>query len=211
MVAALFVVEGGCYFGLDGVDPWPESRDARLYAGPYPVVAHPPCERWGRYWSGGPMLANTPLAKKLGDDNGCFESAKNHVEKWGGVLEHPEASHAFRVFGLGKPPREGGWVKSANGLGWICQVEQGWYGHKARKKTWLYCVNFRETPPAPLHWGPAPGDFVRLDSGFHSKEERARAVKTGACQRLSKKERAATPLAFRDALLAIVRTCVFPT
>lgn len=52
-VAALYVVKGGCYFGLPGVDPWDEERDARRYAGPYPVVAHPPCERWGRYWSGG--------------------------------------------------------------------------------------------------------------------------------------------------------------
>ena len=56
VIAALYVQERGCYVGLDGVDPWPESRDARSYAGPYPVVAHPPCERWGRYWGGGPSV-----------------------------------------------------------------------------------------------------------------------------------------------------------
>lgn len=39
MIAALFVQRGGVYFGLDDVDPWDESRDARRYAGPYPVVA----------------------------------------------------------------------------------------------------------------------------------------------------------------------------
>ena len=33
MIAALYVATGGCYFGLDGVDPWDEARDARLYAG----------------------------------------------------------------------------------------------------------------------------------------------------------------------------------
>lgn len=54
MIAALYVQATGCYAGLDDVDPWPEERDARTYPGPYPVVAHPPCERWGRYWSGGP-------------------------------------------------------------------------------------------------------------------------------------------------------------
>ena len=47
-VAALFVATGGCYFGIDGVYPWDEARDALLYPGPFPVVAHPPCARWCR-------------------------------------------------------------------------------------------------------------------------------------------------------------------
>ena len=38
-VAALFVAKDGPYFGLEGVDPWDGARDARLYAGPHPVVA----------------------------------------------------------------------------------------------------------------------------------------------------------------------------
>lgn len=45
MIAALYVEKGGAYYGLEGVDPWDEQRDARLYDGPWPVVAHPPCER----------------------------------------------------------------------------------------------------------------------------------------------------------------------
>ena len=45
MIAALFVATDGCYFGLDGVDPWDIHRDARRYTGPHPVVAHPPCFR----------------------------------------------------------------------------------------------------------------------------------------------------------------------
>lgn len=55
MIAALFVENGGCYSGLlapVGVDAWDESRDARKYDGPHRVVAHPPCQRWGRYWHG---------------------------------------------------------------------------------------------------------------------------------------------------------------
>ena len=47
-VAALYVQKGGAYYDLEGVDPWDEQRDARLYAGPHPVVAHPPCSRWCR-------------------------------------------------------------------------------------------------------------------------------------------------------------------
>ncbi|MGZ2449608.1 hypothetical protein ACVIRO_002362 [Rhizobium ruizarguesonis] len=35
MIAALYVETGGGYFGLEGVDPWDETRDARKYAGPW--------------------------------------------------------------------------------------------------------------------------------------------------------------------------------
>ena len=49
------------------------------------------------------------------------------------MLEHPEASHAWWWFGMCAPPRFGGWV-NANWLGgWTCCVEQGHYGHRARK------------------------------------------------------------------------------
>ena len=45
-VAALYVQTRGVYYGVDGVDAWGlPDRDAREYAGPWPVVAHPPCER----------------------------------------------------------------------------------------------------------------------------------------------------------------------
>ena len=131
-VAALFVETNGCYFGLVGVDPWDITRDARTYAGPHPVVAHPPCERWGRYWNGGP---GARVPRKLGDDKGCFAAALASVRKWGGVLEHPEGSHAWRAFGLNTPPRWGGWIVADFEGGWTCCVEQGWYGHRARKAT----------------------------------------------------------------------------
>lgn len=200
-VAALYVQEDGCYAGVPGVEAWPESRDARAYAGPWPVVAHPPCERYGRYWSGGP---SAKVRRVMGDDGGCFAAALAAVRAWGGVLEHPEGSHAWRLFGMVTPPRDGRWVSAGLGdPGWTCCVEQGAYGHKARKATWLYAVG---VALPELAWGRAPGDFVRLEDGFHSVEERARAIKTGACQRLSKRQRVATPLPFRDLLLSIART-----
>ena len=200
MIAALYVAKNGCYFGLPDVDPWDEQRDARAYPGPHRVVAHPPCERWGRYWGGAP--ATWPRLVK-GDDRGCFAAALASVRRWGGVLEHPEGSHAWRAFHLNTPPRTGGWVMADWQGGWTCCVEQGAYGHRARKATWLYAHGI-ELPS--LRWGAAPGDFVRLEDGFHSAEERARAIKTGACQRLSKNQRAATPTEFRDLLLSLART-----
>ena len=83
MIAALFVLANGPYSEVPDVDLWDVERDARLYRGPYPVVAHPPCERWGRYWGGGPSVR---VKRKLGDDNGCFVSALISVRRYGGVL-----------------------------------------------------------------------------------------------------------------------------
>lgn len=200
MIAALYVQTGGCYFGLPNVDPWDEARDARTYAGPWPVVAHPPCERWGRYWNGGPSAR---VKRTLGDDEGCFSAALQAVKTWGGILEHPEGSHAWRRFGISIPPRQGGWITADWFRGWTCCVEQGAYGHRARKATWLFAFGV-ELPT--LAWGRAPGDFVRLDEGFHSIEERRRAIKTGACQRLSANQRKATPIPFRDLLISIAET-----
>jgi hypothetical protein len=200
IVAALFVEKNGCYWGLENVDPWGIDRDARRYAGPHRVLAHPPCERWGRYWGGGPSAR---VKRILGDDGGCFLSALTAVRLWGGVLEHPEASHAWRHFGIKTPPKSGGWIKADIEGGWTCCVEQGHYGHRARKATWLYAVDC-ELPE--LIWGPAP-QCQRLDEGFHSKAERDAMRGAGAKprKRLSKAECVNTPLAFRDVLLSIAR------
>jgi hypothetical protein len=200
MIAALFVQRDGCYFGLPGVDPWDAERDARRYVGPWPVVAHPPCERWGRYWGGNPT--QRPRLIK-GNDGGCFTAALQAVRIYGGVLEHPEASHAWTAFGLNRPPRSGGWVVADFHGGWTCCVEQGWYGHQARKATWLY-AHSADLPS--LNWGRAPGEFLPMEDGFHSAEERRRAVRTGKLQCLSHRARAATPVAFRDLLISIAET-----
>jgi hypothetical protein len=200
VIAALYVETGGVYFDLPDVDPWDVTRDARKYAGPWPVVAHPPCSRWGRYWSGGP---SAKVRRVLGDDGGCFAAALTSVRQWGGVLEHPEASHAWRVFGVIRPPRWGGWVAAGDG-GWTCCVEQGHYGHRARKATWLYAFGVAELPR--LQWGNSDGE--RLDEGFHSAEERrvARAAGAPPRPRLSTRENLATPIAFRDVLIGIARS-----
>lgn len=200
MIAALFVAKSGVYWGLPDVDPWDEARDARNYAGPWPVVAHPPCARWGRYANGAPMF---PGRFKVGDDGGCFASALASVRCWGGVLEHPEGSHAWDAFHLIAPPRGGGWVVADWQGGWTCCVEQGAYGHPAHKATWLY-ANGVDLPS--LKWGAAPGDFAIIDAGAHSAAERRRAIKTGVCQQLSRKKRAATPVPFRDLLLGMARS-----
>lgn len=199
MIAALYVLNPGPYC-IEGIDIWDEKRDARKYKGPHPVIAHPPCERWGRYWGGGPMLHGTRKQKILGDDNGCFAHALWAVRTFGGILEHPEASHAWDFYGL---PRPGlGWSQKDKYGGRSSCVAQGHYGHRAQKLTWLYGVNinFKE-----LIWGKCPGKDL-LGEGYHSKEERSRKIKTGICQRLSSRQRKLTPDLFRDLLIEMVST-----
>jgi hypothetical protein len=196
-------VSGGVYFGLTGVDPWDKERDARLYTGSNPVVAHPPCERWGRYWSGGP---SAKVRRKLGDDDGCFVAALAAVRRCGGVLEHPEGSHAFAAHGLARPQWRAGWLSAGDGLGHVCCVAQRHYGHRARKLTWLYAVGV-ELPT--LNWS-IPEPSSRLDCGFHSAAERAEKSGDVAplinATRLGTHENLSTPIPFRDLLLRIART-----
>ena len=198
-LAVLFALADGPYAGLPNVELWDKSRDARLYDGPWPVVAHPPCERWGRYWHGGP---SAKVRRQKGDDGGCFIAALWAVRNFGGVLEHPAASAAWDAFGLNKPPRVGGWVNADFCGGWTCCVDQGHYGHRAQKATWLYASGV-ELPI--LKWGKSSGG-VRLDDGYHTTEERRRAIRTGICQRLSRRQRLETPIPFRDLLLDIAMT-----
>jgi hypothetical protein len=201
MIAALYVAKDGCYFGLPDVDPWDEQRDARKYAGPWPVVAHPPCERWGRFWHGS---TRKPHQFKLGDDGGCFEAAISAVRRYGGVLEHPADSHAWRYIGV-KPSRYGGWRAADAGDRWTCCVWQGHYGHFAGKPTWLYACTPRK-PRDPI-WGPVEQRLHPVALGRHGYEKARRIGMMAMVGGKHKKQiRNATPPQFRDVLLSIART-----
>jgi hypothetical protein len=204
MIAALYVETNGAYFGIPDVDPWDEVRDARLYAGPYPVVAHPPCQRWGKMWFGQPLAVKlTGVRKVKGDDGGCFKAAVASVRKFGGVLEHPWGSHAWPHFGLAVPPRAGGWIK-ADEFGWTCCVEQGQYGHYARKPTLIYTV---DTDLPELRWGhteakldPAVVARMGLKRAKRLGEVGARGGGTNSTPRIH------TPPEFRDLLISLARS-----
>ena len=205
MIAALYVETNGCYYGLPNVEPWDEARDARKYAGPWPVVAHPPCQRWGKMWAGSPLhIARTGERKVKGDDGGCFAAALEDVRRYGGILEHPKGSHAWAHFGLNKPHQEGGWIKADDHGGWTCCVEQGRYGHYARKPTWLYAVGC-DLPE--LDWGI--GEH-RIPAWAIEKYGEKRARRIGELSfrggGVDSSPRIGTPEAFRDLLLSIART-----
>lgn len=192
MIAALYVETGGCYFGLDGVDPWDIHRDARRYDGPWPVVAHPPCDRWCKM----APVNQARYGHKVGEDAGCFASALAAVRRWGGCLEHPALTLAWPAFGLPRPVA-GGWQRTFCG-GWVAHVEQRNYGHRARKGTWLYV--FGVDPPS-LQWQTPK----KPEAWISSDRPRAELAAMGIDQ-LGRKEAKATPLPFRDLLISIARS-----
>lgn len=205
MIAALFVETNGSYFNLEGVDPWDEQRDARQYSGPYPVVAHPPCQRWGKMWAGSPSwIAKTGERKIKGDDAGCFKSALQSVREHGGVLEHPWGSHAWKHFGLNLPSRKGGWIKADDFGGWTCCVEQGRYGHYARKPTLLLAYGCKLPE---LDWGI--GEH-RIPAWAIEKygEKRARRIGELSFKGGGKDSspRIGTPEPFRNLLIEMAKT-----
>lgn len=190
-VAALYVERGGVYWGRPDVDAWDIERDARLYDGPLPVVAHPPCARWCRL----AKLVESMGGGAVGDDHGCFASALASVRRFGGVLEHPAWSMAWAAHGLAAPPARG-WHRDIDG-GWCCEVSQAAYGHRARKLTWLYYVG--KAPPPPLDWSRPKASGVV--SGMRNNGGRPLA------DRVWQREASATPPRFADVLLGLARDC----
>jgi hypothetical protein len=196
LVAALFVDPRGTYASMLGVVPWTIGHDARAYAGPHPVVAHPPCQLWGKFarvnyarWGG---ENNRP-----GNDGGCFASALASVRRWGGVLEHPATSYAWEAHGLRKPDGIG-WLPSSdrNSFGLVCEVWQSAYGHKARKRTWLYYVG--SAMPADLRWDRPEGTH---QIGFCDRKRGAENNKPT----ISGRAASASPPAFAAALVSLAR------
>lgn len=194
-IAALFVERNGIYASVPGVDLWDESRDARLYAGPHPVVAHPPCTRWCRLAG----LVEARWGYKRGDDGGCFASALASVRQWGGVLEHPAYSDAWAAHDLTPPPTGGGWTVADFLGGWTCYVEQARYGHVAKKATWLYACGV-ELPT--LRWGHVADRDVKASVSWCGNRTWAGQDRP----RVGRKQASATPIDFADVLVAMARS-----
>lgn len=189
-VAALYVdTARGPYGSIPGVEVWgyatrdgaqvdafAPTRDARAYAGPHPVVAHPPCGPWGRFsWN----YKGGEGAKE------CGPRAVAQVRAWGGVLEHPAHSGLWLDQGLPLPGEV-----DAHG-GWTMEVEQCDWGHPARKPTWLYIVGVTDAPLMPEKREPTHV-MVRLLRNGNGRPE------------VPKRERHITPPAFADWLVRLV-------
>lgn len=192
IIAALFVETNGCYFNLLDVEPWDIKKDAKNYKGPHPVIAHPPCQLWGKFakinylrWGG--------EHNKPGNDQGCFLFALESVKKYGGVLEHPAFTYAWQTYNIPKPIKIG-WNK-INENEWVCEVWQSAYGHLASKRTWLFYKG--DKPPFELNWERKKGTH---QIGFYDQRGKTKNKPT-----LSGKKASATPIEFRNVLIKLAK------
>jgi hypothetical protein len=181
-IAALYVdAENGPYAhmpGVDCVDCWDVERNAKVYPGPGPVVAHPPCGPWGA------------LAWRCSkQDPECGPIAVTQLRAFGGVLEHPANSALWDFCRLPKPgefPRDGLWT---------LEVDQCRWGHRARKRTWLL---FSRIEPC------AVGELPPWQEPTHVVDSSSLQKRTGAdVKHLPKGERHLTPPAFAEWLVAL--------
>jgi len=144
--AALFARRDSIYKTMPELDVYDIERDARSFRGGLPVIAHPPCRAWGRLrWNAKPLPGEKELA--------LF--AVEQVRKYGGVLEHPEASALWDAAGLPRPDPER--ITRDEYGGWTLAIAQLWFGHRAEKRTWLYIVGIEpaDIPDFPLFLGEA--------------------------------------------------------
>ena len=95
------------------------------------------------------------------------------------------SSKAWKYYGLNLPPYDGGWIQADDRGGYTCCVEQGHYGHIARKATWLYINGIVLKYLPIIEWGKCKGKEGNY------------------IEKISKEQRAATPIAFRDLLIEI--------
>jgi hypothetical protein len=144
MISVLFVAKKSVYKTLtdstgEPLDCWDEDRDALKWPGGNPVVAHPPC----RLFCQMRHLSCAPTTEKR-----LAHFAVEQVRKWGGVLEHPAMTTLWKEAGLPRPGCSDQWGVSV-------AVNQWWWGHLARKSTWLYICGTKSIPEMPFRIGEA--------------------------------------------------------
>lgn len=180
-VSALFVMPDSIYKQI-GVDSWDENRDALKWPGGNSVVAHPPCRLWGRLR----QFSTAPESEKE-----LATWAVDQVRKYGGVLEHPAHSTLWPHKGLpgpGQPADKYG--------GYSLCIDQFWWGHLAKKKTFLYIVG------CPMR--SIPEYSIRFDAVCHVVSSLGNKTPK---KEITKKARKATPENFARWLIEIAKIC----
>lgn len=129
MITVLFARKTSVYKTLN-CDVWDADRDARLWLGKGPIIAHPPCRAWGRFAH---VSKHEPAEKQL-----ALWSLEM-VRTFGGILEHPVTSRLWDHLRPGD--------KSL-------VIDQFWFGHRAQKRTRLFYSQVDlQSKPLPFRLG----------------------------------------------------------
>lgn len=182
-VTALFTRQDSIYKTL-GIECYDIERDALTWEGGNACIAHPPCRAWGRL---------RKFAKPRPGEKELAIWAVEMVRENGGVLEHPESSTLWKELQLPKGSERDKWG------GYTLSIDQHWFGHEARKRTWLYIAGCapKDIPPYDIMW-QLPGKVVS-----NSK----RKGETGWRPELAKSERERTPPKLAKWLIETARRC----
>ena len=179
MISVLFAARNSIYKTISSLDVWDEDRNALNWPGGNPGIFHPPC----RLFCALKHLSTAPKSEKE-----LSYWSVEQVRKWGGILEHPAHSTLWKDKRL---PRPG----SSDSGGFTFGLDQFWFGHLARKRTWLYIAGTcpHNLPDVPLRFG----EPKNLWSTHHNLMKRVRH--SGI--------RDATPLEFAHWLIAVANRC----
>lgn len=180
MVAVLFARKDSFYKSMPECDVFDIERNALTFQGGMPIVAHPPCRSWGRMKG---------LSKGSTKEKQLAIWAVRQIRKYGGVLEHPETSSLWKVLGLPLGNKRDKWG------GYTLSVDQSWFGHKARKRTWLYIVGVEPSkiPAYSMNFKPVEFWVCKSQRKFQRPA-------------ISKAEREATPPDFARWLVDLAKS-----
>lgn len=182
-VSVLFVRKDSIYKSM-GIDCWDIDRDARLWPGGNPIIAHPPCRAWGQL---------SHMAKPRPDEKELAIWSIHQIRKHGGVLEHPRASKLWKEMNLplGNEIDEFG--------GFTLCIDQSWWGHRAQKRTLLYICGAKrsELPRMPL----------KFELVTHVITQGLRKGQPGWRPRVTQYERESTPAALAEWLIEVASLC----
>lgn len=187
-VAALYVRRDSIYKTMKDVDCWDIDRDARLWPGGCPVVAHPPCRSWGGL---------SHFAKPRPDERALAPHALALVRRWGGVLEHPRSSKLWPEYRLPLGPEVDAWG------GFTLAIMQSWWGYPTPKPTLLYVCGL------PRKAVPAPSLSLSLPPKVVDSSRRQNGEMNG--RYLPKSQREVTPPAMAVWLVDLARRCSPPS
>ncbi|AXH78092.1 MAG: hypothetical protein [Microviridae sp.] len=166
MITVLFTQKNSIYQKFN-TDNWDIEKDATKWPGGNTIIAHPPCRAWGNYRN---KAKPRPKEKELAI------WAINQIRINNGILEHPSRSKLWETMNLPIPGQ-----RQDHYGGYSISIDQHWFGHRAKKNTWLYIkgIPINKLPLIPISLN---------------------AILT-TVEKMGKKEREATPIKFAEWLI----------